>query len=350
MTLVNQGTPFVTSLIRVLSKIFSMLIMVAMTFLGLFIVTFVIGRVMPTDPVIAIVGDRASDEIYQEMFLKLGLDKPLWEQFIIFLGNILQGDFGYSVMTSQPVIEDIKRFFPATLELALVATIGGVILGIPSGVLAAVNQGKLIDHSVRILGLIGNSIPIFWLGMVALLVFYAKLDWVPGPGRIDFYYDGIVEQVTGIIMLDAALAGEWDVFNNALGHIILPAIMLTIYSLAYISRMTRSFMLDQLNQEYVLTARVKGLSELGVVWGHAFRNVLVQLITVIGLTFASLLEGAVLTETIFAWPGIGQYITNSLFNADMNAVIGGTLVVGISFVGINLISDLLYRLVDPRAK
>lgn len=344
-----QRGAFLAPLTKISLKIFNMLLMVAMTFLGLFIITFFIGRVMPTDPVIAIVGDRASEAVYQAMYLELGLDKPLWQQFLIFLGNILQGDFGNSVLTGEPVLDDIKRFFPATFELAFVATIGGIIIGIPAGVLAAVKQGKWIDHIVRILGLAGSSIPIFWLGMVCLLVFYAKLDWVAGPGRIDFYFDGIVETVTGIILIDALITGDWDVFHNALSHIILPAIMLTIFSLAYISRMTRSFMLDQLNQEYVLTARVKGLSEWQVIWGHAFRNVLVQLITVIGLTFASLLEGAVLTETIFAWPGIGQYITNSLFNADMNAVIGGTLVVGMSFVGINLLSDILYRFVDPRA-
>ena len=185
--------------------------------------------------------------------------------------------------------------------------------------------------------------------MVALLVFYAGLEWLPGPGRIEVYYDGIVEARSGVILLDSALQGEWEIFWNALHHLVLPAAMLATFALAYIARMTRSFMLDQLNQEYVLTARIKGLSEAAVIWRHAFRNVLVQLITIIGLTYASLLEGSVLTETIFAWPGIGQYITTSLFNADMNAVIGGTVVVGFCFVGINVLSDILYRLVDPRA-
>jgi len=347
---IQSGPAELTLYLDILKKIGGGIAMLLLTFLGLTAITFIIGRIMPTDPVVAIVGDRASKEVYDAMYLQLGLDKPIWQQYVIFIGNILQGDFGKSVMTTRPVIEDIKRFFPATLELATIATIVGVVIGVPAGVLAAVRQGKLIDHFVRIIGLLGHSIPIFWLGMVALLVFYAKLDWVAGPGRIDFFYDGIVDPVTGVIMIDAALAGEWDVFHNAVSHVILPASMLAIYSLAYIARMTRSFMLDQLNQEYVLTARVKGLNEGSVVWHHAFRNVLVQLITIIGLTYASLLEGSVLTETVFAWPGIGQYITNSLFNADMNAVIGGTLVVGISFVGINMLSDILYRIVDPRAK
>ncbi|MGJ8527372.1 ABC transporter permease [Maritalea sp.] len=332
-----------------LGQVGGVLAMLALTIIGLTAVTFVIGRIMPNDPVIAIVGQRASQDVYDAMYLQLGLDKPIWQQYLFFLRDILQGNFGTSVMTSRPVMEDILRFFPATLELATLGTISGILIGVPMGVLAAVNQGKWIDHVVRVVGLLGHSIPVFWLGMVALLVFYAKLDWLPGPGRLDFYFDGIVDPITGIIMIDAIIAGEWDVFKNAFSHAILPASMLTVYSLAYLSRMTRSFMLDQLNQEYILTARVKGLSEREVIWSHAFRNVLVQLITIIGLTYASLLEGSVLTETIFAWPGIGQYITNSLFNADMNAVIGGTLVIGVSFVGINMLSDLLYRLVDPRA-
>ena len=253
-------------------------------------------------------------------------------------------------MTARPVLDDLIRFFPATMELATIATVLGVLLGIPMGVLAAVRQGRWPDHVVRVLGLIGYSVPIFWLGMVALLVFYAKLDWVAGPGRIDVFHDGIVEPVTGLILIDAALAGEWEIFDNAVSHLILPSLVLATFALAYIARMTRSFMLDQLNQEYVLTARVKGVSELAVIWRHAFRNVLVQLITIIGLTYASLLEGSVLTETVFSWPGIGQYITTSLFNGDMPAVLGGTIVVGVCFVGINMFSDLLYRLVDPRAR
>ncbi|MCK4867801.1 MAG: ABC transporter permease [Alphaproteobacteria bacterium] len=305
---------------------------------------------MPVDPVLAIVGDRASIETYEAMRLQLGLDKPLIQQYLIYLLNLLQGDFGKSIMTTRPVLDDLIRFFPATFELASIATIAGIFIGVPMGVVAAVHQGRLTDHIVRVLGLIGYSVPIFWLGLMALLVFYARLDWLPGPGRIEVYYDGIVDPVTGFILIDSAMQGEWEVFNNAVSHLVLPASMLATYALAYIARMTRSFMLDQLSQEYVITARVKGLSEFAVIWRHAFRNVLVQLITIIGLTYASLLEGSVLTETIFAWPGIGQYITNSLFNADMNAVIGGTLAVGICFVGINMLSDTLYRLVDPRVR
>jgi peptide/nickel transport system permease protein len=305
---------------------------------------------MPADPVLAVIGDRAPQAAYDRVYKEMGLDQPIYEQYYRYLGELSRGDLGTSIMTSQPVLEDIKRFFPATLELSTIATLIGVILGVPMGVLAAVNQGRLLDHFVRIFGLIGYSVPVFWLGMVGLLVFYGRLDWVAGPGRIDVYYDGIVETVTGFILIDAAIAGEWDIFHNAVSHLILPSLLLGSFALAYIARMTRSFMLDQLNQEYILTARVKGASETSVIWRHAFRNVLVQLITIIGLTYASLLEGSVLTETVFSWPGIGQYITTSLFNADMNAVLGGTVVVGICFVGINMLSDLLYKTVDPRAR
>lgn len=328
----------------------NVLLTVALTFLGLTAVTFVIGRLMPNDPVVAIVGDRAPKEVYEAMRLELGLDKPIIQQYGIYLLKILQGDLGRSIMTGRDVIDDVARFFPATLELATVATLLGTLLGVPMGVVAAVRQGRAIDHLVRVFGLFGYSVPIFWLGLMALLVFYAKLGWLPGPGRIEVYYDGIVDPRTGFILIDSALQREWEIFRNASSHLVLPAAMLATFALAYIARMTRSFMLDQLSQEYVLTARVKGLGEAQVIWRHVFRNVLVQLITIIGLTYASLLEGSVLTETVFAWPGIGQYITQSLFNADLNAVIGGTLAVGICFVGINMLSDVLYRLVDPRAR
>ncbi|MEM6945176.1 MAG: ABC transporter permease [Pseudomonadota bacterium] len=322
----------------------------ALTFIGLTAVTFFIGRVMPVDPVLAIVGDRASAEVYDRVYRELGLDQPIWRQYLYFMGDLLRGDLGVSIQTSRPVLDDLMRFFPATLELATAATLVGVVLGVPMGVFAAVNQGRPIDHIVRVVGLIGYSAPIFWLGMVALLVFYAWLGWAPGPGRLDVFHQGLTPTVTGLLVVDAAIAGDWDVFQNALAHLALPTAVLGTYALAYIARMTRSFMLDQLGEEYVLTARVKGLSDRVVIWRHAFGNVLVQLITIIGLTYASLLEGSVLTETVFAWPGIGQYITSALFKSDMNAVIGGTIVVGFCFVGLNMLSDLLYRLVDPRTR
>ena len=333
-----------------LKRIAGLLLSVALTFLGLLLVTFLIGRVVPIDPVLAAVGDRANAETYERMRIEMGLNLPLWQQFINYVADVLRGDFGTSVLTSQPVLEDIRRAFPATLELSTAAIFIGVVIGIPAGVFAAVHRGRWPDHLVRVLGLVGYSVPVFWLGLVGLLLFYAKLDWAPGPGRLDVFYDGLVDPVTGVITIDALLAGETEIFWNALSHLILPASILGYFSIAYISRMTRSFMLDQLRQEYITTARVKGLSETRVIWRHALGNIAVPLITVVALSYANLLEGSVLTETVFAWPGLGLYITNSLLNADMNAVLGGTLVVGAVFIGLNMLSDLLYRLLDPRAK
>jgi len=321
----------------------------ALTFLGLLAITFFIGRILPIDPVLAAVGDRAPADVYERVRVEMGLHLPLWQQFLVYIQKVLTGDFGQSVLTANPVLEDIKRVFPATLELATIATLFGVILGIPMGVIAAVKQGRWQDQTIRVIGLLGYSVPVFWLGLVGLLLFYAKLDWVAGPGRLDTAYEFLFDPITGMILVDSLLVGEIDAFWNAVSHIILPASILGYFSLAYISRMTRSFMLEQLSQEYITTARVKGLSEFTVVWRHALGNVMVPLVTVIALSYANLLEGSVLTEIVFAWPGLGQYITNSLLNADMNAVLGGTVVVGAVFIGLNMLSEALYRLLDPRA-
>ncbi|GAB4363649.1 MAG: ABC transporter permease [Kiloniellaceae bacterium] len=323
---------------------------VLLTFLGLLLVTFVIGRVVPIDPVLAIVGDRAPEHVVERVREELGLNKPLYEQFAIYVWNVLRGDLGVSVLTANPVLEDIKRVFPATLELATVATLFGVLLGVPMGVLAGVYRDRWPDQVIRVVGLLGYSIPVFWLGLMGLLLFYAKLDWVPGPGRLDVFYDGLVDPVTGVLLIDSAMAGEWEIFWNAASHIVLPAAILGYFSLAYISRMTRSFMLEQLSQEYITTARVKGVPEWRVIWVHALGNVWVPLVTVIALSYANLLEGSVLTEIVFAWPGLGYYLTQSLLKADMNAVLGATMVVGAVFIGVNLLSDLLYKLLDPRAR
>jgi peptide/nickel transport system permease protein len=327
-----------------------LLISVALTLLGLLLVTFVIGRVVPIDPVLAAVGDRAPADVIARVRVEMGLDLPLYQQFWLYLVKALQGDFGQSVLTANPVLADIRRVFPATLELATTATLLGVLLGVPMGVVAAVTQGRWPDHLIRVAGLLGYSVPVFWLGLVGLLVFYATLGWTAGPGRIDVYYEGLVEPVTGAILIDSALSGEWTVFANALRHLVLPASILGYFSLAYVSRMTRGFMIQELRQEYIVTARIKGLSKARVVWAHAFGNIRVPPITVVALTYVSLLEGSVLTETVFAWPGLGLYITHSLLNADMNAVLGGTLVVGVVFVALNLLTDLLYRVLDPRAR
>lgn len=326
------------------------LIVVATTYLGLLAVTFFIGRVIPIDPVLAVTGDRASASVVERVRIEMGLDLPLYQQFYRYLLDALQGNFGNSVLTTNPVMTDIRRVLPATFELATVGTLIGSLLGVPLGVLAAVKRGSLIDQAVRVIGLIGYSMPIFWLGLLALLLFYAKLQWVAFPGRIDVVYEYSFTPTTGLFLLDSAWQGQWDVFRDVFRHLILPASLLGYVSLAYISRMTRSFMLNELAQEYVVAARAKGLSEGRIIWGHALRNAAVPLVTVIALSYASLLEGSVLTETVFSWPGIGLYITNSLQNADMNAVLGGTIVIGSIFIAINILSDLLYRTLDPRTR
>jgi peptide/nickel transport system permease protein len=349
-TSTEEKLPSSTTLILFLRGTLGLFFSVLLTLLGLLLVTFLIGRVVPVDPVLAMVGDRASASVYEKARFELGLDRPLLEQFWIYLQKVLTGDFGTSVLTANKVIDDISRVFPATFELATFGILIGTLVGIPLGVMAAVRRGSLSDQFVRIFGLVGYSAPIFWLGLLSLLIFYAKLDWTAGPGRLDISYDYIVSPETGLLLLDSALQGEWEVFRNTFSHIILPASLLGYYSMAYISRMTRSLMLNELNQEYIVTARVKGLSESRIIWGHALRNAAVPLVTVIALSYANLLEGSVLTETVFAWPGLGQYLTNSLQNADMNAVLGSTIVVGVVFVGLNLFSDLLYRLLDPRVR
>jgi len=326
------------------------LVSIAVTMLGLLLVTFVIGRVMPIDPVLSIVGESASKATYDAARESMGLDKPVIVQFFYYFWDVLHGDFGISLLNSHPVSEDIKRVFPATLELATLGTIMGIVLGVPLGVFAAVNRGTWIDQVARVVALVGYSMPIFWLGLMGLLVFYGILGWVGGPGRVGIFYVDLVPSVTGMILIDSILDRNWTVFKDAFSHIILPASLLGYFSLAYISRMTRSFMLEQMSAEYITTARVKGLPERTVIWRHAFRNIRVQLITVIALSYANLLEGSVLTEIIFSWPGIGSYITTALLSADMNAVMGGTVVVGLIFVLLNIFSDLLYKVFDPRAR
>ncbi|MEK1932621.1 MAG: ABC transporter permease [Pararhizobium sp.] len=326
------------------------LVILVTTYLGLLAVTFFIGRVIPIDPVLAILGDRAPAHVVERTRELLGFNKPLYQQFYIYVRDALTGNFGTSVLTTNPVMTDIRRVFPATLELATFGTVIGSLLGVPLGVLAAVKRGSIADQIVRVIGLVGYSVPIFWLALLSLLLFYARLKWVAFPGRIDIVYEYSFTPVTGLYLIDSLWQGQWDVFRDVFRHIILPAGLLGYFSLAYISRMTRSFMLNELAQEYIVAARAKGLSETRIIWAHALRNAAVPLVTVIALSYAGLLEGSVLTETVFAWPGLGLYITNSLQNADMNAVLGGTIVIGSVFIAINILSDLLYRTLDPRTR
>ena len=325
-------------------------VLTLLTFIGLLAITFFIGRVIPIDPVLAVVGDRATTEQYEVARSAMGLDRPLIVQFGSYVTDVFRGDLGRSVTTNRSVAQDLAVVFPATLEMATLGILIGVGLGVPLGVWAAARQGQWVDQVIRVVALLGYSVPAFWLGLVGLAVLYAGLGWVAGPGRVDIFYDGLVPARTGLMLVDATLARDWEVLRNAVDHLILPAAILGFFALAYIARMTRSFMLDQLAQEYVTTARVKGVAEWRVIWVHAFRPIRVQLITVIGLSYAALLEGSVMIETVFSWPGIGNYLTQALLNADMNSVLGATLVIGAVFILINRLSDVLYRVLDPRSR
>lgn len=320
------------------------------TLFGLAIVTFMIGRVMPVDPVIAAVGDNAPEAVIQRTRIEMGLDQPIVVQFIRYLGDVMRGDFGNSILTRNPVTTDIAHYFPATMELATYALLLAVLIGVPLGIWAAVRQGSLTDQVIRIVCLAGHSVPVFVLALLALLVFYAWLGVAAGPGRQDIIYQDMVPVVTGFLTIDTILARDWGAFDDVLSHLVLPVLILSYFSMAYITRMTRAFMLEALHGEFIVAARAKGLSGVRVVMGHAFPTVAVQLITVIALTYAGLLEGAVVTETVFAWPGLGQYLTISLMNADMNPVVGATLLIGLIYVVLNLLADFLYRVFDPRVK
>jgi peptide/nickel transport system permease protein len=323
---------------------------IAVTLLGLLALTFFMGRMLPIDPVIAIVGEQADKATYDMVYHRLGLDRPLLEQFWLYMKDMATLNFGDAMFTGNKVAVDLGRVFPATIELASVAILIGVGIGVPLGILAAVYRGSAVDHIARFVGLLGYSSPTFWLGLMGLIVFYAGLGWVAGPGRIDVAFIDDIEPRTGLMLLDSAMEGNWEVFHNVFRHIILPGSILGYASLAYISRMTRSFMLEQLGQEYIIAARVKGLSLWRVVRRHALRNILVQLITVIALAYAFLLEGAVLTETVFAWPGFGRYLTSALLAGDMNATLACVLIIGVIFVSLNILADLLYRVLDPRTR
>ncbi|WMW59209.1 ABC transporter permease (plasmid) [Agrobacterium pusense] len=331
-------------------KIATSFVVILTTLLGLMMITFTVGRMVPADPVIAVIGDQADQATYDRVFKEMGLDRPIYVQFGHYLSDVVQLDFGQSIITKQDVAKDLARVFPATIELATLAIVFGAGLGIPLGVIAAVRRGTWVDHLARVVGLLGYSTPIFWLGTIVILVFYAQLGAIPPGGRIYLYDEGLVQARTNFILIDAALAGRWNVFWSALHHIIAPAVILGYASMAYLSRMTRSFMLEQLRQEYILTARAKGLGQRTIVWRHAFRNIRVQLLTIVALAYCGLLDGTVLIETVFAWPGLGSYLTSALFFADMNAVLGSVLLIGMISIAINLLSDIVYRFIDPRTR
>ena len=316
---------------------------------GVSIITFGLSHLVPADPAVVALGDHASEAQIDAFREKYGLNKPVPEQYWIYVTGLLHGDLGISLRTRRPVAADLRDFFPATLELALTALIFSILIGIPAGVFSATKRNRAPDHAVRIASLIGGSVPIFWLGLMLLSLFYGRLGWLPGGARIDKFIPP-PPMVTGLFTVDSLLAGDWKAFGSSVHHLLLPALALGYFSTAIIARMMRSSMLEVLNQPYVLVARAKGLPQAKVVWRHGVRNALIPTVTTIGVTFGALLSGAVLTETIFSWPGLGRYATNSAINLDFPAVMGVTLLAALVYTVINLFVDVGYHWLDPRIR
>lgn len=317
---------------------------------GLILVTFIFTHLTPIDPVIRVVGDKASPATYEAARQSLGLDRPLPMQFASYAAKILSGDLGTSWSTGQPVATDLARAFPATFELATVAIFIGATLGIGLGIVAGLWPGGWRDAAVRVISLLGYSTPIFWLGLISLLLFYTRLHWFGGPGRQDVIFEMTTPRVTGMVLVDAWLSGDGEALRDAISHIALPALVLAFYSTAGISRLTRAAILEELGKEYTITARAKGASNARVVLRHVLPNTRAAIITIVALAYAVLLEGAVFTETVFAWPGIGRYLTISLFASDIPAILGGTLIIGVCFIALNAATDIIVGGTDPRPR
>ncbi|WP_172730993.1 ABC transporter permease [Pluralibacter gergoviae] len=314
---------------------------------GVCVITFIISHLIPGDPARLLAGERASDEIVQHIRHQLGLDLPLWQQFARYVSALLHGDLGTSIRTGRPVLEDLKAFFPATLELAFCALAIALVVGIPLGVLSAVYRNRWTDHLVRLLALTGISTPAFWLGLGVIVLFYGKLNWLPGSGRLDDWLDPPAH-ITGFYLIDSLLAGDTEVFINAVQHLILPAATLAFVHLGIVARQIRSAMLEQLGEDYIRTALESGLPRWTIILRYALPNALIPSVTVLGLALGDLLYGAVLTETVFAWPGMGAWVVTSIQALDFPAVMGFAIVVSFAYVLVNLIVDLLYLWIDPR--
>ena len=322
------------------------ILLVIPTFIGIVALTFFLIRLAPGDPILLIAGEHGvSAERYAELQKQFGFDQPLFIQFADYLSQVLNGDLGLSVVTQTPVLDEFGKLFPATLELALIAMIVAIAIAIPAGVLAAVKRNTLIDHSITAISLVGYTMPIFWWALLLILLFSVNLGILPVAGRLSFIYD--IESVTGFMLIDTLLANDKEAFIDALHHLTLPAIVLATIPLAVIMRMTRSSMLEVLKQDYIRTARAKGLSEFSVIFKHALRNALIPVITVIGLQTSILMTGAILTETIFSWPGIGKWLLEAVYRRDYPVVQGGVLLIASLVILVNMVVDLLYVLINP---
>ena len=319
------------------------------TFLGITIIAFGFVRVLPGDPVLLMAGERGiTPERHAELAAQLGFDKPIWAQYFDFLGRLLQGDLGNSLVTKKPVLTEFLALFPATVELGLCAILIATLIGVPVGVIAAIKRGSWFDQLSMTAALVGFSMPIFWWGLLLIILFSGILQWTPVSGRINLLY--FFPQVTGFMTIDALLSGEKGAFASAVQHLILPSVVLATIPLAVIARQTRSAMLEVMGEDYVRTARAKGMPPARVIGVHALRNAMIPVITTIGLQIGVLMAGAILTETIFSWPGIGKWMVDSIFRRDYPAVQGGLVLIALIVMGVNLVVDMLYGLVNPKIR
>jgi len=332
---------------RFLAFLLRRIVGIAAVMIGVSVITFAISHVIPTDPVAAALGDHASDEQIAAFRAEYHLDRPLPEQYVTYVIGIVHGDLGRSIRTRRLVLDDLIDSFPATLELSFTALLVSIVVGVPAGIWSAISRGRVPDIIVRLLALAGGSMPVFWLGLIVIGLFYYQLGWFPGGGRLDTFVQP-PPPLTGLYVIDSVLAGDFDALRSSLAHLVLPALTLGYFSTAVVTRMTRSSMLEVLGQDYMRTAKAKGLRESVIVLRHGLRNALIPTITVIGLTFGSLLSGAVLTETIFSWPGLGRYATASAVSLDFPAVLGVTLLAAIVYPVANLVVDVAYYWLDPR--
>jgi len=319
------------------------------TFIGMTLLTFVMIRLIPGDPIELLAGEHGVDPArHEQLRHQFGFDKPILVQYAVYVGRVIHGDLDKSLSTHQPVLAEFAQLFPATLELSFSAMLFAVVVGLPVGILAATRRGRFLDHTVMGASLVGYSMPIFWWGLLLILFFSVFLGWTPVSGRIDIAYD--FPSVTGFMLIDSLLSGQEGAFASSLSHLILPMIVLGTIPLAVIARMTRSSMLEVLNEDYIRTAKAKGLAPPRVIWIHALRNALIPVITVIGLQVGTLMAGAILTETVFSWPGVGRWLIGSIYRRDYFVLQGGTLLVASVVILVNLFVDLLYGLINPRIR
>ena len=327
------------------------LLLVIPMLIGITLLTFTVSHLVPADPLAVIVSEKALDQpdIVQAAIQKWGLDKSLPEQYLYYLWNLAHGDLGISFKTRRPVAQDLAQYLPATVELGLASLCFALVFGLPLGIMAAIKAGSGVDHLTRFISLLGASMPPFWSGLMALFVFYFKAQILPGPGRVDARLI-MPPPITGLCLVDTLLVGDMNAFADALHHLILPSVILGWFTLALICRITRSSLLEVLRMDYIRTARAKGLHERVVLLRHALRNAFIPTLTMLGLAFAGLMTGAIMTETIFAWPGIGRYAVESAANLDYPAILGTTLLIAVIYIFINLLVDILYGVIDPRIR